>query len=88
MYFASQTFTSNGTWTAPAGVTQVILVPNLVSGSYFGGMATGGFAMSVTPNTTYAITAQTSVGPTQYSCSFGAFYTVKGPATLTVLWQE
>lgn len=88
MYFTSKTFTSNGTWTAPAGVTQVFISNNLSSGSYFGGMSSGGIALSVTPNTTYAITASTSVGPTQNSCSFGGLYQAKGPATLTVMWIE
>lgn len=89
MYLASKTFTANGSWTAPAGVTQVIITNNLSAGGFYaGGMSSGGMFLTVVPNTTYAITASTSTGPTQFSCSFGGLYQAKGPATLTVMWTE
>lgn len=71
----SQRFTSNGTWTAPAGVTKVIVIPD-------GGVGT---LLTVVPNTTYSITAATSPG------SFGSLYNFKtntSTAALTIVWMD
>ena len=55
-YMTMRTFSSSTTWTAPAGVTQVLIS---VGRSSPGGGTNTGFAsqvIPVTPNTTYTIT--------------------------------
>lgn len=75
MRLVSTRFTSNTTWVAPAGVTQITCVPD-------GGV---GVAIDVVPNTSYSIIAATSPG------SFGSLFSYKfAPATgyFTIFWIE
>lgn len=68
-------FTTNGSWVAPAGVTNVLVVPD-------GGV---GLLISVTPNTSYAIVAATAPG------SFGSllqFKTNSSTGYLTLFWMD
>lgn len=75
MYNASKKFTSDGTWVAPAGVSEILLIPD-------NGV---GVLVSVTPNTSYSVTASTSPG------SFGSLYQFKANTSnqnLTIAWTE
>ena len=74
-YTTSQRFTTNTTWTAPAGVTRVIIVPD-------GGT---GVVVAVVPNTSYAVTAATSPG------ALGSLFQYKYTAAtgyFTLIWMD
>ena len=95
--FTSQTFTSSGTWTCPAGVTQVILIG--CGGGQAGGncatsasvLAVGGKGtvpgmktITVVPNTTYTITigvGGSTAGAAGTSTTFGVLATFNGAST-------
>ena len=74
-YSTSQRFTTNTTWTCPAGVTTVLVVPD------------GGPAVPVTvvPNTTYSITAAS------VPASFGSLFQYRYALTtgyFTLIWMD
>lgn len=88
-YSLSQTFTSSGTYTVPAGMTQIAVVGNGAGGAGAGGSVPtggtgggsgGGFILkdyAVSPGQTFAVTIGSSGGVT----SFGSLITANSGAT-------
>ncbi len=71
----NQRFTSDTNWTAPAGITQVLVIPD-------GGV---GSLITVVPNTTYSIVSATAPG------SFGSLYSFKTASStgyFTLIWMD
>lgn len=69
-------FSSDTTWTAPAGVTRVLLVPD-------GG--SGGTVLTVVPNMTYSVIVQT------LPATFGSLFTWKtntSNGNFKLMWVE
>lgn len=75
----SRTYTSNSSWTAPAGVTSIMI-----------GDARGPRSMiSVTPGTAYTITV--GGASTLVPATFGSLYSVSNaysPVGICIVWSE
>lgn len=93
-YSTSQTFSSSGSWTAPAGVTSVLVVAGRSSTS---GNTDTGFVSSVlnvTPNTTYTITigAGNTTNASIFGSVFSALLGAQGNGStnipLTIFWMD
>jgi hypothetical protein len=75
----------NDTWTAPAGVTEIIVVPGY---SPYDLRISSGRTISVTPNTTYSLTVNSSAFAINNPNSFGSVFYWSGSGTLYIAWVE
>jgi hypothetical protein len=79
------TQTSNSSWTCPAGVTEVTLMPSDSSAVPTGLPVR---VVTVTPNTTYTITINSTTYSLGSANTFGSLYSWSASTHLTMIWVE
>lgn len=75
---------TNANWTAPAGITEVLIMPCDSSGV----TAVSPQPITVVPNTTYTITINSSTYVFGNPNTFGSLYTWSGSGYLSIIFVE
>jgi hypothetical protein len=70
MYLTSKTYSSSGSWTAPAGVTSIVIQPYWTGGGSSGNQFGTSYIKAVVPQTSYSFGIDNSLDAFSFGSDF------------------